>query len=135
MIVEMNSAARDPAPQLPMDESRPLPVFGMVMFAIALAGVVIGLALWSGIPDYINRAKTDTNVSVAMPSGRSAVPAVQARPDISAATADCALAAPKNPFADYFSAPPTSPTNNLSGEGWYSVMSLKAKLERRGSGC
>ena len=64
-------------------------------------------------------------------------------PSVQTTPTECDLAAWNNPFTAYFLVAPNALGSHvrqaaqLSGEdyGWYSLMSLKARLERRGTGC
>lgn len=144
---ELSLAARDAAPQTPArnSRSRRTPWFAIAGCSAILASGVTGLLLWNGmIPAHL-ALRPATDVTVAAPSERPAAPAVQARPDIQSdqtAMAECGLAASKNPYAAYFLVTPNALGSNMgrtampSGEdyGFYSMMSLKSRLERHGAG-
>jgi hypothetical protein len=145
----LNVADRHVEPEPPArgNASRKIARFAIAAcFAILAAGMT-GLSLWDWtIPALDWGPRTETAVVVAAPPQRSAEPDVQSRPvipSVEAAPAECDLAAWKNPFTTYFLVAPHALGNpvrqaaQMSGEdaGWYSLMSLKARLERRGSGC
>ena len=149
MIDELNSADHNAEPQPP---ARGSTNWQIARFAIAGCSAILvagmtGLFLWSRIiPTQDTEPRTKTDVTVAAQSERSAVPAVQARPDIPSvqtAMAECNLAVSRDPYAAYFLVTQNALGSNVpqtaapSGEnyGWYSLMLLKARLERRGSGC
>ena len=148
-IDDLNSADRnvEPGPPARGGPGRKIARFAIAAcFAILAAGIT-GLFLWDWtIPALDSEPRTETDVIVAAPPQRSADPEVQSRPDIPSVQttpAECDLAAWKNPFTTYFLVAPNALGSHvrqaaqMSGEdyGWYSLMSLKARLERRGSGC
>ena len=137
-IVELNPAVRNAEPHPPArgDTNRQKARLAIAGYSAILLAGVTGLFLWSRIPAHDSERRSEPY----------AIPTVQARsdvPSVQTATEECDLAASKNPFATYFLMTPNAHSGNvrqaaeLSREdyGWYSLMSLKARLERRGSGC
>ena len=148
-IDDLNEDARnaEPAPPARGGIRRKIARFAIAAcFAILAAGIA-GLFLWDWtIPALEREPRADTNVIVAAPPERSADPEVLSRPvipSVETAPPECDLAAWKNPFTTYFLVAPNAlgsqvrQAAQMSGEdhGWYSLMSLKARLERRGTGC
>ena len=148
-IDQLKSADQDAKPQPPArgNTNGKIARVAIAGCSAILAAGMTGLFLWSQvIPAQFRELRSETDVAVAEPTERSAVAAARARPDtpsVQAAMAECDLAAAKNPFAVYFLVTPNAINSNLrqganmSGEdyGWYSLMSLKARLERRGGAC
>jgi hypothetical protein len=147
-IDDLNVADRHVEPEPPArgNASRKIARFAIAAcFAILAAGMT-GLFLWDWtIPALDWGPRTETAVVVAAPQ-RSADLEVQSRPvipSVETAPPECDLAAWKNPFTTYFLVTPNALGNpvrqaaQMSGEdsGWYALMSLKARLERRGTGC
>jgi hypothetical protein len=149
VIDELNLADHNIKPHPPArgGSSRKTTRFAIAACFAILAAGLSGLFFWSRtIPTYDNEPRIETDVTVAAPSQRSSVPEIQSRPDmppVPRTMAECDLAAWKNPFARYFLVTPNALGSHvrqeaeMSGEdfGWYSLMSLKATLERRGGGC
>jgi len=146
-IDDLNGADRNAEPAPPARGGRKLARFAIAAcFAILAAGIA-GFFLWDWtIPALDREPRTDTTVIVAAPPERPADPEVLSRPvipSVETAPAECDLAAWKNPFTTYFLVAPNAlgsqvrQASQMSGEdhGWYSLMSLKARLERRGTGC
>ena len=137
----------EPEPPARTGAGRKIARFAIALcFAVVAAGMT-GLFLWDWtIPSLNSGPRPEPAVIVAAPPERSADADVQSRPvipSVETAPAECDLAAMNNPFTTYFLTAPNalgSPGRQaaqLSGEdyGWYSLMSLKARLERRGTGC
>jgi hypothetical protein len=155
VIEQSNSAEQNAKARLPPRRSA---IRKIAWFAIAgcYAALVVGGTgsfLWSRISADHGQWRTEVVGTVTTPSAptavaseRSAVAPVQARPDIlsvETVMAECILAAWINPFAKYFLVAPNAVTGNVRSApkpvgvdyGWYTMMSSKARLERRGSGC
>jgi hypothetical protein len=122
-------------PSVRVDAGRKTGWFASAALSAILASSVTALFLLSGIPA-LNKP----------PEKSSAVPAGQVRPQAPAvrtAAAECDPTGAKDPFAQFVFSTPDAMAGNtrlaaeLSGAdyGWYSLMSLKAKLERHGGPC
>lgn len=147
-IDDLNLADRNVEPEPPAraGAGRKIARFAIAACLAIMAAGMTGLFLWDWtIPSLNNGPRTETEI-VAAPPQRPADPEVQRRPEIPSVQttpAECDLAAWNNPFTVYFLVAPNALGSHvrqgaqLSGEdyGWYSLMSLKARLERRGSGC
>ena len=133
IVDDLKPADRTTEPQSPArtGASRHRAAFAIVCCAAILASGMTGLFLWSR--------------AIPAPTVPAAVPAVEARPDtpsVQTVMAECDLAAAKNPYAGFFVNPNTLSSNgrqtaepSAADYGRYSLRSLKATLERRGSGC
>jgi hypothetical protein len=136
-IAESNPAVRNAEAQLPArgDANRPKAGFATLGYCAILVAGVTGVFLWSRIPAPDSEPRSEPAASPTS-QARSDVPSLQPGPR------DCDLAASKDPYATYFMTPPNASGSNAGqaadsreGLGWYSLMSLKARLERPGSGC
>ena len=131
----------------PNTESPP-PLRASARFALAgcfavLAAGTTGLFLWSQIVPAPDRRSAATHVTAAAPSEPSSVAARTRLQPHRTAMAECDMAAAKNPYAEYFLVGANAlggqarPARQPSGgdHGWYSLMAMKAMLERRGGLC
>jgi hypothetical protein len=137
----------EPEPPARAGIGRKIAWLAIAAFLAIMAAGMTGLFLWDWtIPSLNNGPRAETDVIVAAPPQRPADAEVQRRPEIPSVQttpAECDLAAWNNPFTVYFQVSPNALGSQVrqgaqpSGAdyGWYSLMSLKARMERRGSGC
>ena len=142
--VNLASPNAEPPPLAQGGAGRRIARFAISGCCAVLAAGMTGLFLWSQIipaPDAAPPART--HVTSAAPSAPSSVPVQAEVPPPRTALAECDLPARKDPYADYFlvSANPLGGNGRKTAEpsagdfGWYSLMAMKAKLERRGGHC